>query len=84
MSGSSSAEAIPRWLNQVLFDALQAAGIWRRQSQGSLGCGRSRRQREGLWKMCAEPIDGGFEVQVVQMDHQVDGAAAAPCRGSSS
>ena len=27
-------------------------------------------------KMLAEPIDGVFEAEVVQMDHQIDGAAA--------
>lgn len=26
--------------------------------------------------MLAEPVDGGFEAEVVQMDHQIDGAAA--------
>jgi hypothetical protein len=26
--------------------------------------------------MLAEPVDGGFEAEVMQMDHQIDGTAA--------
>jgi len=38
---------------------------------------RQRQRSDRSWKVLRQPIDGRFEVQVVQVDHQVDGAATA-------
>lgn len=35
-------------------------------------------RRKGIWKGLAEPLDGLGKAKVVQVDHQVDGTAAAP------
>jgi hypothetical protein len=65
-------------MDQILFDAFQFAGIGRRNGQlGGPGLRRHRRRQGGIGKMVRQPIDRRFEVQVLEMDDQVNGAATA-------
>ena len=52
--------------------------LWRRYGQSSFWKRPIRFRLKGIWKGLAQPLDGLRKAKVVQVDHQVDGAAAAP------
>ncbi len=62
--------------SEIVSDAREAVGIGRRQSPVGLDR-RRRRRRGGGWNMAFQPMESLLETTAVQMDHQVDGAAAA-------
>ena len=64
--------------DEIVPDAPEFGRLWRRYGQSSFWKKPIRFRLKGIWKGLAEPLDGLRKAKVVQVDHQVDGAAAAP------
>jgi len=64
--------------DEILPDAPEFGRLWRRYGQSSFWEKPIRFRLKGIWKGLAEPLDGLGKAKVVQVDHQVDGTAAAP------
>jgi hypothetical protein len=63
---------------EIVADAPEFGRFWWRYGQSRFWEKPSRLRRKGIWKGLAEPLDGLRKAKVVQVDHQVDGTAAAP------
>lgn len=64
--------------DEIVPDAPEFGRLWRWYGQSRFWEKLVGFRRKGIWKGLAEPLDGLGKAKVVQVDHQVDGTAAAP------
>ena len=58
------------FMEQIMSDAAELSGVWRRQFQTRSGKGLIDWGCRN-WKMAGQPVEGFFEAEVVQMDDQI-------------
>ena len=64
--------------DEIVPDAPELGRVWRWYGQRRFWEPPAGFRRKGIGKGLAEPLDGLGKAKVVQVDHQVDGPAAAP------